>query len=361
MTTTAVVAEQLLAAMNAHDIDAFVACFHEDYESEQPAHPDRAFRGSDQVRRNWSGIFESTPDFRAELVRADAATVPNGANGAGTGRTPTAVLDMAGVIVAGVRDGRMAWARLYVEPVEREGAGSTPRCARCAATSARRPDPGGGREQPGVGDDVRPWHRRAAQVADRVDALEPAAGEHDALEPHAGELGAAEVAALEADVAQHRLAERGLAQVAVGEHDALEPRGGEAREVDPAAGEGHVAQRGLAEGRAREARLVDRDPAQRGLRRVQVGEVGAGHDRVGRDAGRGSREPASGPRTRHSASVRWRTASSPAPVSSTRLVAGLVLQRGRRRAARSASGTRGASGGRSSTTTAARAAARGPR
>ena len=32
-------------------------------------------------------------------------------------------LDMAGVIVGGVRDGRLAWARLYVEPVERDGAG----------------------------------------------------------------------------------------------------------------------------------------------------------------------------------------------------------------------------------------------
>jgi hypothetical protein len=30
---------------------------------------------------------------------------------------------MAGVIVAGVRDGVLAWARLYVEPVEEEGAG----------------------------------------------------------------------------------------------------------------------------------------------------------------------------------------------------------------------------------------------
>ena len=32
-------------------------------------------------------------------------------------------LDMAGVIVFGVRDDRFAWARLYVEPVERAGAG----------------------------------------------------------------------------------------------------------------------------------------------------------------------------------------------------------------------------------------------
>src|SRR4051794_12761981 len=103
MTPTTAVAEQLLAAMNAHDIDAFVACFHDAYESEQPAHPDRAFRGSDQVHRNWSGIFESTPDFRAELVRVDVVDDAewsewrwHGTHADGT------VLDMAGVIVAGV-------------------------------------------------------------------------------------------------------------------------------------------------------------------------------------------------------------------------------------------------------------------
>ena len=32
-------------------------------------------------------------------------------------------LDMAGVIVFGVRDDLVAWARLYVEPVEEAGAG----------------------------------------------------------------------------------------------------------------------------------------------------------------------------------------------------------------------------------------------
>ena len=124
MATTTVVAERLLAAMNAHDIDAFVACFDEDYDSEQPAHPDRAFRGSDQVRKNWSAIFESTPDFRAELVRVDAADGAEWSEWRWHGtHADGSVLDMAGVIVAGIRDERMAWARLYVEPVERGGAG----------------------------------------------------------------------------------------------------------------------------------------------------------------------------------------------------------------------------------------------
>jgi hypothetical protein len=30
---------------------------------------------------------------------------------------------MAGVLVCGIREGRLGWARLYVEPVERGGAG----------------------------------------------------------------------------------------------------------------------------------------------------------------------------------------------------------------------------------------------
>jgi ketosteroid isomerase-like protein len=59
------VVERLNAAMNAHDLEAFLACFRDDYESEQPAHPDRAFQGREQVRSNWSAIFAGVPDFRS--------------------------------------------------------------------------------------------------------------------------------------------------------------------------------------------------------------------------------------------------------------------------------------------------------
>ena len=107
-------ADRLAAAFNAHDIDAFVALFAPDYDSEQPAHPDRAFRGREQVRKNWSEVFAGVPDFRAELLRvsADGDTLWTEWHWTGTG------LEMAGVIVFGVRDGLFAWARLYVEPVE---------------------------------------------------------------------------------------------------------------------------------------------------------------------------------------------------------------------------------------------------
>lgn len=117
------VVERLLGAMNAHDIDAFVACFAEEYDSKQPAHPDRAFVGRDQVRDNWSAIFEGVPDFRAELVAAtsDGDTEWSEWRWRGT-QVDGTELDMAGVIVCGVSGGVLKWARLYVEPVE-QGAG----------------------------------------------------------------------------------------------------------------------------------------------------------------------------------------------------------------------------------------------
>ena len=116
--------ERLLAAMNAHDIDAFLACFREDYQSEQPAHPDRAFLGREQVQRNWSAVFAGVPDFRSELLRAadDGNTIWSEWHWQGMQSDGTP-LDMVGVIVCGVSGDQISWARLYMEPVEQAGAG----------------------------------------------------------------------------------------------------------------------------------------------------------------------------------------------------------------------------------------------
>jgi ketosteroid isomerase-like protein len=118
------VADALGDAMNAHDIDAFVSLFAEDYDSEQPAHPDRAFQGREQVRANWSAVFAGVPDFRAELVASavDGATVWSEWRWRGT-QADGGRLEMAGVILMEVRDGRVARARLYVEPVQQDGEG----------------------------------------------------------------------------------------------------------------------------------------------------------------------------------------------------------------------------------------------
>ncbi len=110
--------------MNDRDIESFVLLFAVDYDSQQPAHPDRAFRGRDRVRENWSSIFAAVPDFSADLVDVAAAgdTLWTEWRWRGT-HADNSRLEMAGVIVMGVRDGLISWGRLYVEPIEQAGAG----------------------------------------------------------------------------------------------------------------------------------------------------------------------------------------------------------------------------------------------
>jgi ketosteroid isomerase-like protein len=114
---------RLLVALNAHDLDAFVGCFAPDYRSEQPAHPGRAFEGREKVRENWTSVFAGIPDFHAELLVSAAADggVEMGEwrwYGTHTDGTPFA---MRGVTVMGVEGEHIAWARLYMDVVERDG------------------------------------------------------------------------------------------------------------------------------------------------------------------------------------------------------------------------------------------------
>ena len=118
------VLERLLDALNAHDLDSLVDCFDEGYRSEQPAHPERAFVGRDQVRKNWGALLEQIPDLRAELVASaiDGEAVWAEMGWTGT-KTDGAPLDERGVTILGIREGRIASGRLYMEEVEQEGAG----------------------------------------------------------------------------------------------------------------------------------------------------------------------------------------------------------------------------------------------
>src|SRR6476659_2406248 len=62
------VIDRMCAATNAHDLDALVACFAEDYRLEMPVHPGRDFVGNAQVRTDWAQIFAGVLDLRAEVV-----------------------------------------------------------------------------------------------------------------------------------------------------------------------------------------------------------------------------------------------------------------------------------------------------
>ena len=117
------VLDRMLVALNAHDLDGFVALFAEEYRSEQPAHPSRSFAGSTKVRENWGSVFSGVPDFRAELLLAE-----NSADGSEIGEwhwsgthLDGAPFAMRGVTVLGVENERIAWGRLYMEPVDHGG------------------------------------------------------------------------------------------------------------------------------------------------------------------------------------------------------------------------------------------------
>jgi ketosteroid isomerase-like protein len=110
---------RLTAAANRRDLAAFVACFDPEYESEQPAHPDRRFRGRAQVERNWAAMFAGLPDFQVEVLRSaesgDTLWVEWQWSGS---RADGTHLDARGACIFGVRAGRLAWGRLYMEDVE---------------------------------------------------------------------------------------------------------------------------------------------------------------------------------------------------------------------------------------------------
>ncbi len=62
--------DRVQAAINAHDLEAFLACFDETYDSEQPLRPEHSFRGREGVRRNWSANLACVPDLRWDLLDA---------------------------------------------------------------------------------------------------------------------------------------------------------------------------------------------------------------------------------------------------------------------------------------------------
>jgi hypothetical protein len=114
--------EQLIVAMNRHDAEAVAAFFAVDYRSEQPLHPNRGFGGSQQVLSNWTSVFEGVPDFVAVRVASVTAedVVWTEMRWHGTHRDGAPFL-MCGVTLFGLRDDKIIWARLYMEPVEQGG------------------------------------------------------------------------------------------------------------------------------------------------------------------------------------------------------------------------------------------------
>ena len=114
--------ERMRAALEAHDLDTFVSYFREDYVGERPRHPGSPASSREDVRNNWSEVISDVPDLRAEVPAAveDGDTIWSEWRMYGTARSG-AMLEIRGVIIFGVQDGRVAWSRMYLEPVEQDG------------------------------------------------------------------------------------------------------------------------------------------------------------------------------------------------------------------------------------------------
>jgi len=118
------VVHSLAAFTTAHDLDALVACFADDYTNETPAHPARGFQGAAQVRRNWAQLFAGIPDLRAQVLSTVTAGDTVWSEWEMTGTRPDGAAHLLrGVIIFVVSYDRIASARFYLEPVDRSGSG----------------------------------------------------------------------------------------------------------------------------------------------------------------------------------------------------------------------------------------------
>ena len=114
--------ERLLDAINRHDPAGMAALMTPDYRSDQPVHPGRSFVGNKQVIKNWTAVFASIPDIRAELVTEVTGGTTSLSEWSFSGRhVDGSDFAMRGVIVAGIEDGLIQWQRLYVDPVDQSG------------------------------------------------------------------------------------------------------------------------------------------------------------------------------------------------------------------------------------------------
>jgi limonene-1,2-epoxide hydrolase len=118
------VIDRLVVAMNARDLGAVAGFIHEDYRSEQPAHPGRAFAGRAQMLANWEAMLAGIPDFHAEICRSvrDGEVTWTEWRWSGT-RSDGQAFEMRGVTLFEIADDQIVAGRLYMEDVERDVAG----------------------------------------------------------------------------------------------------------------------------------------------------------------------------------------------------------------------------------------------
>jgi steroid delta-isomerase-like uncharacterized protein len=125
------IANRLLAAWNARDLDGFVGMLSEDVEWHDPTMPRPPARGRAAVREFAEAVIEAFPDFRYELdgpicVAPDGSRVAISWRITATNERPLRPMgyaptgrriDVQGVDVLEIRDGKVARIRTAFDPV----------------------------------------------------------------------------------------------------------------------------------------------------------------------------------------------------------------------------------------------------
>lgn len=79
-------------------------------------HPERNLIGATQVRKNWTALLAQVPDIQARLITYTIVDELGCSEWHWQGKqTNGTELDMRGVVVVGLRENPIAWARLYME------------------------------------------------------------------------------------------------------------------------------------------------------------------------------------------------------------------------------------------------------
>ena len=108
--------ERFHTALNTRDITNLVQLLQVDYEFFDPAHPERNTMGLEAARTAWNGIFTRYPGFRADLLRQaiEGNTIWSEWRWAGGPQGNENGFQQVGVIIFGVEQGLLAWARTYM-------------------------------------------------------------------------------------------------------------------------------------------------------------------------------------------------------------------------------------------------------
>ncbi len=110
--------ENMTDAINNHDLDRLISCFHTDYRSVQPAHPERSFTGQQRVAGNWTWVFKQYADFQAVVVDFAFRDCTVWSEWVWRGTDPDDVeVEVRGVMILTVEEQRIRSGRLYMEPV----------------------------------------------------------------------------------------------------------------------------------------------------------------------------------------------------------------------------------------------------